>query len=72
MRFSASRSISSNGRQSSGGTFKPLANGDWEGETPFGFRHFRFTPPNNYGVLDHAIFVPGGDGALYPHAGGAQ
>lgn len=45
----------------SGGTFKPLDNGDWEGETPFGFRHFRFSPPNNYGVLDHAIFVPGGE-----------
>ena len=43
------------------GTFKPLENGDWQGQTPFGFRHFRFTPPNGYGVLDHAIFVPGGE-----------
>jgi hypothetical protein len=41
------------------GSFKPLDNGDWEGETPLGFRHFRFSAPNNYGVLDHAIFVPG-------------
>ena len=42
-------------------TFRPLDNGDWQGETPFGFRHFRFSPPNNYGVLDHAVFVPGGE-----------
>lgn len=42
-------------------TFKPLDNGDWQGVTPFGFRHFRFSPPNNYGVLDHAVFVPGGE-----------
>jgi hypothetical protein len=41
------------------GSFKPLDNGDWQGETPDGLRHFRFTPPNNFGVLDHAMFVPG-------------
>ena len=41
------------------GSFEPLANGDWSGLTPFGFRHFRFTPRNDFGVLDHAIFVPG-------------
>lgn len=43
------------------GTFKPLPDGDWHGDTPFGFRHFRFSPPNRYGVLDHAIFIPGGE-----------
>jgi hypothetical protein len=43
------------------GTFKPLDNGDWQGETPFGFRHFRFSPPNRHGVLDHAVFVPDGE-----------
>lgn len=42
------------------GSFKPLDNGDWEGLTANGLRHFRFTTPNNFGVLDHAIFVPGG------------
>ncbi|WP_240230612.1 SRPBCC family protein [Devosia lacusdianchii] len=41
------------------GTFRPLANGDWQANTPFGFRYFRFTPPNAFGVLDHAIFEPG-------------
>ena len=43
------------------GTFKPLADGDWQAETPFGFRQFRFSPPNRHGVLDHAVFVPGGE-----------
>lgn len=43
------------------GSFVPLDNGDWQGDTPHGIRHFRFTPPNNFGVLDHAMFVPGGE-----------
>jgi hypothetical protein len=43
------------------GSFHQRPDGDWEGETPFGFRHFRFTPPNAFGVLDHAIFEPGGE-----------
>lgn len=43
------------------GSLRHRADGDWEGETPFGFRHFRFTAPNAFGVLDHAIFVPGGE-----------
>ncbi|KKB80550.1 hypothetical protein VW29_17250 [Devosia limi DSM 17137] len=40
-------------------SYRPLDNGDWAGDLPFGFRHFRFTPANDFGVLDHAIFVPG-------------
>ena len=41
-------------------TYRPLGNGEWEGVTIFGgLRHFRFTPANAYGVLDHAVFVPG-------------
>lgn len=41
-------------------TFRPLANGDWEGMTTLGgLRHFRFTPANAFGVLDHAVFMPG-------------
>ncbi len=43
------------------GTLHPLPNGDWAGQMSFGFRHIRFTPRNPYGVLDHAIFVPGGE-----------
>lgn len=41
------------------GSFRPLENGDWVAMTQDGERHHRFTPPNNFGVLDHAIFVPG-------------
>jgi uncharacterized protein YndB with AHSA1/START domain len=40
-------------------TFGPLAGGDWSAMTPGGLRHFRFTPQNDFGVLDHAQFVPG-------------
>ena len=41
-------------------TYRPLGNGEWEGVTILGgLRHFRFTPANAYGVLDHAVFVPG-------------
>ena len=43
------------------GTLRPLDNGDWKGDTSYGPRHFRFSPPNDFGVLDHAIFVPGGE-----------
>lgn len=41
-------------------TYRPLQNGDWEAMTDFGgIRHFRFSPLNALGVLDHAVFVPG-------------
>ena len=41
-------------------TYRPLVNGDWEGMTNIGgMRHFRFSPVNDFGVLDHAVFVPG-------------
>ena len=48
------------------GSFKPLENGDWQGNTPWGLRHFRFCMPNNFGVLDHAMFVPGGELSYSP------
>ena len=41
-------------------SYGKLANGDWSGKTNGGLRHFRFTPRNDFGVLDHAMFVPGG------------
>ena len=43
------------------GGYHQLDNGDWAGHTAFGFRHVRFTPPNSFGVLDHALFEPGGE-----------
>lgn len=43
-----------------GNSYRPLGNGDWAAMTGFGgIRHFRFTPANSFGVLDHAVFVPG-------------
>lgn len=39
--------------------YHQLNSGDWAGNTAFGFRHVRFTAPNTFGVLDHAVFVPG-------------
>jgi hypothetical protein len=41
-------------------SYRPPGNGDWEAMTSFGgLRHIRFTPVNSFGVLDHAVFVPG-------------
>lgn len=41
-------------------TYRPLGDGDWEGVANIGgMRHFRFTRVNEFGVLDHAMFVPG-------------
>ncbi len=40
-------------------TFAPLEDGDWRAMTPSGLLHYRFTPLNGFGVLDHAQFVPG-------------
>lgn len=41
-------------------SFRPTGSGDWQGETSFsGHMHFRFSPANGYGVLDHAAFKPG-------------
>ena len=40
--------------------FYQLETGDWHAEVRFGgIRHIRFTPRNDFGVLDHAVFVPG-------------
>ncbi|GLQ11958.1 hypothetical protein GCM10007913_38900 [Devosia yakushimensis] len=59
-------------------SYKPVgSDGDWQADTPFGKRHFRFTPANAFGVLDHAVFVPG-EPLLYtpmrvvPNEGGTE
>ncbi|MCB4767430.1 SRPBCC family protein [Ancylobacter sp. Lp-2] len=33
----------------------PLGGADWRVETPLGPMRVRFTPPNEYGVLDHTL-----------------
>jgi uncharacterized protein YndB with AHSA1/START domain len=42
-------------------SFVPIGDetNDWRAMTPGGLRHYRFTPINGFGVLDHALFVPG-------------
>ena len=41
-------------------TYHQLENGDWSAEVRFGStRHIRFTPPNDEGIFDHAVFAPG-------------
>ncbi len=32
---------------------------EWEGETPVGYRIIRFSTPNPFGILDHAVYVEG-------------
>lgn len=59
------------------GTFGPLDNGDWSAMTTAGLRHYRFTPSNSFGVLDHAQFVPGTVPILnpmrvFPNDGGTE
>jgi hypothetical protein len=59
-------------------SYRPLGNGDWEGMTAFGGkRHFRFTPANGFGVLDHAVFIPAEKPLwtpmrVMPNAGGTE
>jgi hypothetical protein len=35
------------------------AGGQWIGETPAGDAVIRFSPPNEFGVLDHHVLLPG-------------
>lgn len=58
-------------------TFAPLENGDWSAMTAGGLLHFRFTPSNSFGVLDHAQFSPGTSPVfnpmrVFPHDGGTE
>jgi hypothetical protein len=41
---------------------EPLDGGDWLVELPRGKSAIRFSPRNNFGVLDYQVFPPGGNG----------
>jgi hypothetical protein len=41
---------------------EPLDGGEWLVELPSGQRAIRFSPRNNFGVLDYQVFQPGGNG----------
>ncbi|MEQ1901684.1 MAG: SRPBCC family protein [Devosia sp.] len=57
---------------------EPLGGSDWMVEVPRGKIAIRFTPRNNFGVLDYQTFPPGEDGGpvtpvrLYPNGEGAE
>ncbi len=40
-------------------TMEPLDGGLWQVEVPSGRRTIRFSPYNNFGVLDYEVFEPG-------------
>jgi hypothetical protein len=57
---------------------EPVGGNDWLVEVPRGQITIRFSPRNNYGVLDYQTFPVGGDGGpvtpvrLYPNEEGAE
>jgi hypothetical protein len=61
-----------------GTDIEPLGGNDWLVEVPRGQVAIRFTPRNNFGVLDYQTFPVGGDGGpvtpvrLYPNGDGAE
>lgn len=40
--------------------------GLWTAETPEGIVRIRFTPPNDYGILDHYVTLPSGEEIYIP------
>jgi hypothetical protein len=61
-----------------GSDVEPLGGHDWLVEVPRGQMVIRFSPRNNYGVLDYQTFPQGQDGGpvtpvrLYPNDDGAE
>jgi hypothetical protein len=49
-----------------GEAFEPAGDGLWGAQTPNGPVHIRFTPQNDYGVLDHHVIPPEGDPVYMP------
>lgn len=47
-------------------TFKQIGPLEWSGETEFGPRIIRFSPPNGEGVLDHAVYKAGDEPVMMP------
>ena len=61
-----------------GSDVEPLGGSDWLVEVSRGQVVIRYTPRNNFGVLDYQTFPPGGNGGpvtpvrLYPNDDGAE
>ncbi len=48
-------------------TYRQIDDWVWEAETHFGGpRHILFCRPNPFGVLDHAVYVPGAEPVMMP------
>lgn len=47
-------------------TFKQIGPLEWSGETEFGPRIIRFSPPNGEGILDHAVYKAGDEPVMMP------
>lgn len=48
------------------GGISQLRQNEWLTRTPFGDRVVRFSAPNAYGILDHAVFAPGDEPVTMP------
>ena len=48
------------------GSMIKTSTSDWYIQTPFGRRTVRFSEPNAFGVLDHAVFAEGEDPVVMP------
>lgn len=47
-------------------TFRQIGPHEWAGETEFGPRIVRFSPPNGEGILDHAVYKAGEEPMMMP------
>lgn len=48
------------------GEFRKMENGLWFAQTPMGEMHIRFTPVNEFGILDHWVIPPEGEEMYNP------
>ena len=47
-------------------SFRQIGPFEWAGDTEFGPRIVRFSPPNGEGILDHAVYAAGEEPVMMP------
>jgi hypothetical protein len=47
-------------------TFRQIGLHEWAGDTEFGPRIVKFSPPNGEGILDHAVYKAGDEPLMMP------
>lgn len=47
-------------------TFKQVGEFEWSADTDFGPRIVRFSPPNDEGIFDHAVYAAGEEPVMMP------